>query len=640
MKFKLKYAFFLLLLIPLSLLFDYLRISGYKSHPMLPPEKARGINGLYFDIVKGEKGIDWKQLTQALSYIDSQYDVSDFRLAKIVRILYEYPDAVPDSIMPKVKSTILGFRYWMDEPGENSMCYWSENHQILFTSGEYLLGQLYPDEVFTNDGLTGKQHMEKAEVRINDWLEMRWRYGFSEFYSNVYYSEDIGGMINLIDFAKNDSISTKTMIIMDLLMYDIASQSIDNMFVSSSGRAYERSRKGGEYAVLGGLTKYLWEGIPYSKGHMTFGLTTSKKYKVPPVILEIGKDKNNVVIKQCNGLNVDELKPEGYFGTDNRSIMMQWGMEAFTNPEIIRNTMSYIRKNRMFSNAFLTPISVIDITIVKLFHLEPQISEILKSPADGAAIQKSNTYTYKTKYYSLYTVQDYFPGSYANQNHICGMNLGNSFSIFHTHPAYPPGSKNKSPNYWVGYGHLPHAVQDSSVSLAIYNLPDKKGYMEKKLLYYTHAYFPTEKFDSTKIIDNYAFGKKDDAYCVFIGKNNFSLRENTTDDLFQKGKQTFWITEAGSKDEDGSFNNFCKRILQNKISFDTSNVILNYKSKGKEFSLRFGDDFTINKKIINTNYNRYDSPYIKAKRKAETLEFKYNNKFLHLDFNKLERDYN
>ena len=66
----------------------------------------------------------------------------------------------------------------MDEPGEDSMCYWSENHQILFAASEYLMGQMFPDEVFTNSGITGAQHMEKARVRILDWLEMRWKYGF------------------------------------------------------------------------------------------------------------------------------------------------------------------------------------------------------------------------------------------------------------------------------------------------------------------------------------------------------------------------------------------------------------------------------------------------------------------------------
>lgn len=642
MKIKKRYfLYFLVLLVFIITLFDYIRISNYKPLPSLPSkESADEIKNIYFDLANNKKEIDWSRLNNSLNYVDSQYDVSDFRLAPLVRILYDYPQQIPDSIKTRIKKTVLNFRYWMDEPGENSMCYWSENHQILFASAEYLLGQLYPNDVFTNSGLTGQQHMIKAEKRIKDWMRMRWNYGFSEFYSNVYYSEDIGGMINIIDYAKNDSISNRMMMIMDLLVYDVAAQNIGDMFVSTSGRAYERSRKGGSYANLGGLTNFIFHSKPYTHSHMTYGFVKSKKYHVPPVLIDIGKDTGKVVVKQSNGLNISELKDEGYYGTDNRSIMMHWGMEAFTNPEVIKNTMDYIRKNNMFSNAFLTKLSEIDYTAVRIFNLEPVISRILKSPSDGFAIQKANTYTYKTKYYTLYTVQRYWPGDYADQQHVCGMNIGNSFSIFHTHPAYSESYKDKSPSYWVGYGHLPDAVQDSSISLAIYNLPNKKGMLEKTLLYFTHAYFPTEKFDTIIINNNYAFGKKGDTYCVFIGRNNFSFKKNSTDDLIQNGKKTFWITEAGSKEDDGSFNNFYKRILQNKLSFDTSNVVLQYYSKNKKYKLKYKGDFSINDSVVNTKYARYDSPYIKSKRKAKSFEFQFHKKFLYLNFDKMERNYN
>ena len=86
------------------------------------------------------------------------------------------------------------------------MCYWSENHQILFASAEYLIGQLYPENVFPSSGLTGRQHMEKARLRMLDWFEMRWNYGFIEYYSGVYYKEDVGALINVIDYADDEEL--------------------------------------------------------------------------------------------------------------------------------------------------------------------------------------------------------------------------------------------------------------------------------------------------------------------------------------------------------------------------------------------------------------------------------------------------
>jgi len=320
--------------------------------------------------------------------------------------------------------------------------------------------------------------------------------------------------------------------------------------------------------------------------------------------------------------------------------MMQWGMEAFSNPEVVRNSISYIRKNNMFSNSFFSEFKRLDYSLLNLFHLEPALIRIFNPQSNGTAIQQANTYTYRTGNYSLYSVQRYFPGNFAYQVHVAGMNIGNSFSVFHLHPAIPENVKLASPNYWVGYGRLPHVAQDSSISLSIYNLPDKKGIAEMAMLDYTHAYFPKELFDTVCIINNYAFGKKGDAYCAVIGRNNFYYKKNSTDDLIQQGKQTYWIIEAGMKNQDGSFNSFCQRIQKNKIEFNTQKLLLTYISKGKELKLTYNGDFLINGSVINTKYGRFDSPYVKAKFKPDSVDFKFNKKFLHLDFYKMIRDYN
>ncbi len=595
---------------------------------------------IYYELVNDSTEIDWNRLDGTLEYIENEYDCSDFRLVNLVRILYKYGDKIPVDYLSKIEDVLFNFRYWWDEPGENSMCYWSENHQILFASAEYLIGQKYPDTVFTNSGLTGKEHQLKAKQRILDWLEMRWKYGFIEYYSSVYYKEDIGAMINIIDFANDDEIVKKTEIIFDLLFYDVALQNNGNYFISVSGRAYEGNRKGGPGATLGGLTNYFWgDGKQINPGLM-YGMMTTEKYKLPPVLKEIALDSSNMVIKQNNGLDISDLKSEGYFGTDNRSMMMQWGMESFTNPEIVRNSLQHMRNCSMFSNEFIGDFKMLDFTLLKWFHLEPLLVRLINPQSNGVAIQKGNTYTYKTKDYSLYSVQNHQPGDYADQQHVSGMNVGNSFSIFHTHPALPAEKKHQSPNYWVGYGHFPHVAQEKNVSLAIYNIPGEKGLMEMELLDYTHAYFPSELFDTIVVDANYALGKKGNTYGAFITYNPLNFVQNTTDDLIQPGKQTFWITEAGSKNEDGSFEQFCKRIQSNPIDFDSTQLILNYQSNGKKYSLTFNGAFKIDNQAIKTDYSRYDSPYCKAEKKDSTITIQFNGKKLFLDYENLKREYN
>jgi hypothetical protein len=264
---------------------------------------------------------------------------------------------------------------------------------------------------------------------------------------------------------------------------------------------------------------------------------------------------------------------------------------------------------------------------------------MINPQSNGVAIQKGNTYTYKTKDYALYSVQKYHPGDYGDQQHVNGMNLSNTTSIFHSHPALGPDIQHQSPNYWVGYGHLPHVAQDSAVSLAIYSIPAKKGLMELDLLDYTHAYFPSEKFDTAVVEGNFAFAKSGEAYVAFITRNELQFRENTTDDLIQKGKQSFWITEAGSKSDDGTFKQFYDRIKSNALNFDEEKMTLNYVSNGSTYALNFGGDFHVNGEFVDINYPRYDSPYVQAKKKDKTITYSFNGESLFLDFNNMIREF-
>ena len=628
-----KIFFVLIAIIAIITTTDLVRLLNYEVHPLKPDVPIQlQQDQVYRELKAGEIISDWNRLEGAFQFIDGQYDCSDFRLVNLLRILYEFGESIPDTSVKSIENTLFNFRYWWDEPGENSMCYWSENHQILFAMAEHLAGQKYKDVVFMNSGLTGAQHMEKARIRILDWLEMRWKYGFTEFNSEVYYKEDIGALINLIDFSEDSEITTKAMIILDLLIYDVAAQSIGSMFVTATGRSYQNSRKGGPNISLGNFTNYLRRESDMITSGIMQALAYSEKYHIPAVFTEIIHDTNTVVIRLSNGMDLSELKAEGYDGTDSRSMMMQWGMEAFSNPETIGKTMHIVRKYKMFGNWFLKDLKYMDFTLIRMFGIEPFLSRLLNPQTNGVAIQRGNTYTYRTADYSIYTAQKYHPGTYGDQQHISGMNVSDRFCIFHNHPALEKDVKHQSPNYWVGYGHLPHVAQDENVSMAIYHLPDKKGWLEMSLLDYTHAYFPTELFDTTMFHGNRIFGKSGNTYCALIGNNELQFREGTTDDLLQQGKNTCWIIEAGSKKEDGTFCDFVSRIMENEVHFDEQNLILNYKSKGKTYRLTFRKDFLVNGKPVDIDYPRFDSPYCREARKPETITISHNGKSLFLDF--------
>ena len=168
MKRKLKsIPLFIVACVIVSVGIDFVRISTYTTHPLGPPHQLHlQQDQIYYELANGEQDIDWSRLDGTLEFINHEYDCSDFRLVNLIRILHEYGDRIPETTRSAIDTTLLAFRYWWDEPGENSMCYWSENHQILFASAEYLVGQIYPDTVFPNSLLTGPDHMIKARKRI------------------------------------------------------------------------------------------------------------------------------------------------------------------------------------------------------------------------------------------------------------------------------------------------------------------------------------------------------------------------------------------------------------------------------------------------------------------------------------------
>ncbi|MDX1285350.1 MAG: hypothetical protein R3182_10065, partial [Draconibacterium sp.] len=130
--FRLKHILLLLLLfIAITVVIDFARISKYEIIPMRPTVKIHNQQDqVYYDLVNyPDSAMDWNRLDGTLKYVQGEYDCSDFRLVNLIRILYEFGDQIPSDYKKNIEDVLLNFRYWWDEPGANSMCYWSENHQ-------------------------------------------------------------------------------------------------------------------------------------------------------------------------------------------------------------------------------------------------------------------------------------------------------------------------------------------------------------------------------------------------------------------------------------------------------------------------------------------------------------------------------
>ena len=630
------------------------------------------------------------KLEGAIERIDVREDCADFTANAMIRFYLENEHRLAQENKDQIKACLTGFKYWMDQYDgrQDSMCHWSENHQILFAVTEYLVGCRWPDAVFA-DGRKGEIHVQMARERINAWMSQRYYYGFSEYYSNNYYPEDIAPMANFIQFARAEDADMvqRMKIIMDLIWADIATQSyrytndsgkVCYAFVSASGRMYMDSKSSDDTGnrLRSYIDLVLDNGTDYRNDSRNFFVCFRRMYeaevggqpiyRVPDVILEIFNDEAEVqIVKSSSGITLEELEADGFVGQDVGQIMMQTGMEAFSNPQVIDNSIRYLQKNKLFHNEFLNDFKLVNLWPLTATRSLGAISELLNPATNGKAIQRANVYTYQTPFYSMSTNQAHFAGDYADQHQISLATISGDITVYTGQPM----RNSTRGQYWVGYGRLPYAVQDENVSISIYTIPDSAGLLEPHVVQYTHAYFPVGLFDEVcmdYMDQGYIFGRRGDTYVMLSAKsdgeaalmfkddmpgvtaedmetdrskikNNVREKIEATDDLrydliFEGGSAHAWVTELSSVMQDGSFEAFIARIMARE--WDFGDMTVRYETGGKVLEACYDTCFRVNGQVVDTDYARYESDYVggAVERKAEVIVFSFRGKTLELHY--------
>ena len=82
------------------------------------------------EIVELEEGkqIEEKGLHDLIDFVNARYDCADFRMLVLIKTYRDYRHLLSSETVDLLKQAILGFKYWMDEPGEDGICFWSETH--------------------------------------------------------------------------------------------------------------------------------------------------------------------------------------------------------------------------------------------------------------------------------------------------------------------------------------------------------------------------------------------------------------------------------------------------------------------------------------------------------------------------------
>ncbi|MEJ6761338.1 MAG: hypothetical protein QNK54_05015 [Candidatus Planktophila sp.] len=242
------------------------------------------------------------ELAPALSMINSRADCADFEAVGLVHILHRFPEVQWEKgLRESVKATLLAFKYWIEHPGLDAMCYFTENHQFVWHTAEHLIGDYFAKDAFVNAHQDGESHSEHGRKMALDWLKIKLEGGFSEYDSNAYLAIDTLALVSLIEFSSDKEIRQFSEALLDKLLLSLASNSWRGIHGAAHGRSYTTTLRSSRFEETAPIMWALWGMGALNLAVLPVTtLITSKKYKVPPMIIKVAHSLN----KNWNGRQV------------------------------------------------------------------------------------------------------------------------------------------------------------------------------------------------------------------------------------------------------------------------------------------------------------------------------------------------
>jgi hypothetical protein len=535
-----------------------------------------GIYGQVCRVAGGADDYNVEEIEKALQKVGGRLDTADFRVAALVRLLHldRETGALPHDLRDSIEETLLNFRYWFSEPGDDKMCYWTENHQILLHSGELLAGQLFPDAVFPNSGMTGAEHVAHALPLLERWLDFRGRFGFSEWHSNVYFNEDIPALANLVDFAEDETIRTKAAMVLDIILMDLFSNMYKGSFATTHGRTYSSK-------FLNGLqdstseTAWLCLGLGEmgSAGNFSATFLATGRY-VPPALLEELAQKTSGAYehRQRDSIDVADAAQWGLTYEGMEDVVFWAGLSALVAPEVINGTVGMLDEYGLWSGFLFGDIPDPFDTMLKQMAGTPELEQLateMEVVARGIALESVNTYTYRTPHYQLSGAQDTKAGYWAAQTQMWQATLDREAYVLTSFPGQMDDLEAglEFGDQWIG-GWLPRVTLHENVGIIQYRKDSVPMLDEYLTADYLHAFFPKAGFDEVVEVDNWVMGRKGEGYLALGSQHPVYWAEENEYELRTDVTENAWVVELGSTDDWGGFDEFVAAIGASALFFD------------------------------------------------------------------------
>lgn len=243
--------------------------SGQRKKEILKTIIEYGSDNAYKAAACYKMGISYDKAEQIIldeigGVVDRQ-DCSDFHFTAILYSYCKFRDKMSQKLKDTIEEVALGYRYWIDEPGDDVMWFFSENHALLFHTCQYLAGTLFPDKFFENSQRLGTEVSRRGRELLNEWFEEFFQEFITEWNSNAYIPVDVHGLATIYNITEEeDELHQKAKRALDMVCYSLAVNEHKCAVMTSFGRTYEKEMKGNYDARTTGLL-YLF----YNAGYLT-----------------------------------------------------------------------------------------------------------------------------------------------------------------------------------------------------------------------------------------------------------------------------------------------------------------------------------------------------------------------------------
>jgi len=471
--------------------------------------------------------LDEELLANDLEHIQTSR-TADFTITNIIRILYLTEGQYDDQILEVLNEV----PFWLPSSDGIDQQYWSENHMVMWMSGDWLLHEKF-----------GRDIRPTLRQMLVKWLDMKIEYGFYEFFSAIYYPFTFSGVMNLVDFAEDEEIQSKAEQVAARLLSDVLLVVNDQgYYYPTCGRCNMGKFKSGSIGGVGDIARFVTGLGDVTAGRGNVVLATSE-FDVTPICEAWSSDVNTTLhyghpLSAARDIYSDLSRED--------RIVFQWSSGAYFHPLAAQETLWQIGNYDMWDHEEFSAYSFAQIFPPSIGY---GFANITASFSRSSYIGNVEIDIFKNEGVVLTSSQDMWKGRVGYQIYPIAATIESNPVILRSGEVFPDWEEVPERR---SNDHLPYVDQEDNVALVMYkpnwDLPIW-GYGNKEVA----LKWQSDVFEEERAFDNWQLGRIDDSYIAV--KKHCDEYINGIPACPDKDGQT-WAIIVGNESLHGSFDDF------------------------------------------------------------------------------------